>query len=108
MPLRLEVLGNLHIVVICFLSYDVKIFEINPSFLVKPFSNMTKITRKTFGITKRAVNMKQKAFFFIFIGLLLKQIKQTFLEGESPALNEILLPKHQYVSRTRTSLLSIF
>ena len=30
--------------------------------------------------------MKQKAFFIIFEGLSLKQIKQTFLEGESPTL----------------------
>ena len=30
--------------------------------------------------------MKQKAFFTIFKGLLLKQVKQIFLEGESPPL----------------------
>ena len=30
--------------------------------------------------------MKQKAFFMIFKGLSLKQIKQTFLEDESPTL----------------------
>ena len=30
--------------------------------------------------------MKQKAFFIIFEGLSSKQIKQTFLEGESPTL----------------------
>ena len=30
--------------------------------------------------------MKQKAFFFIFKGLSLKNIKEIFLEGESPTL----------------------
>ena len=32
--------------------------------------------------------MKQKAFFIIFIGLSLKQLKKNFLEGESPTLKE--------------------
>ena len=36
---------------------------------------------------KRALKMKLKTFFIIFKGLSLKQIKQLFLEGESPALN---------------------
>ena len=30
--------------------------------------------------------MKQKAFFIIFEGLSLRQIKKNFLEGESPTL----------------------
>ena len=30
--------------------------------------------------------MKQKAFFIIFIGLSLEEIKQIFFEGESPIL----------------------
>ena len=33
--------------------------------------------------------MKQKVFFSIFKELLLKQIKQTFLEGEGPTLREM-------------------
>ena len=32
--------------------------------------------------------MKKKTFFVIFKGLSLKQIKQIFLEGESPTLSE--------------------
>ena len=32
--------------------------------------------------------MKRKAFFIIFKGLLLKQIKQAFLEGETMTLKE--------------------
>ena len=35
---------------------------------------------------KTAFNMKQKAIFIIFKGLLLRQIKTTFLEGESLTL----------------------
>ena len=35
---------------------------------------------------KRAFKMKYKAFFIIFEGLSLKQIKRIFLEGESPTL----------------------
>ena len=37
---------------------------------------------------KRAFKMKQKSFFIIFEGLLLKLLKQTFLEGESPTLKK--------------------
>ena len=37
---------------------------------------------------KRAFKMKQKGFFIIFKGFSLKQITQTFLEGESPTLNK--------------------
>ena len=36
---------------------------------------------------KRAFKMKQKAFSIIFKGLSLKQINQSFLEGESLTLN---------------------
>ena len=35
----------------------------------------------------RAFKVKQEAFFIIFQGLSLKQIKPTFLEGESLDLN---------------------
>ena len=33
--------------------------------------------------------MKSKAFFIVFEGLSLKQIKKNFLEGESPTLKEM-------------------
>ena len=36
--------------------------------------------------TNRAFKMKQKVFFIIFKGFLLKQITQFFLEGESPTI----------------------
>ena len=59
---------------------DVINFEINLSFFIKlfPTSNISR--------TKRVVNMKEKAFFIIFKGLSMKEIKKTFLEGESPTL----------------------
>ena len=37
--------------------------------------------------TERAFKTKLKVFFIIFTGLSLKQIKQTFLEGETPTLS---------------------
>ena len=40
---------------------------------------------------KRAFKMKQKAFFIIVKGLLIKQITQTFLEGETPILKRIFI-----------------
>ena len=36
---------------------------------------------------KRAFKMKRKAFFIIFKGLSMKQIRYFCLEGESPTLN---------------------
>ena len=45
---------------------------------------------------KRSSKMKQKAFFIIFKGLLLKQIKQIFLEGESPILSVIAVKIKQW------------
>ena len=47
---------------------------------------MTKIEDKDLNIlrTKRDFKIKQKEFFIIFKELSLNQIKQVFLEGESP------------------------
>ena len=42
LPLILEVMGDIYIVIICFLVYDVINFEINFSFLIKPFYYRTK------------------------------------------------------------------
>ena len=49
---------------------------------------MAKLQDKKLNIlrTKRAFKMKQKAFLIIFKGLSLKQIKQFFLEGDTPTL----------------------
>ena len=38
----LEIFGNMYIVIICFLVCDIISFEIKLSFLIKPFSYMTK------------------------------------------------------------------
>ena len=40
-----EILGNMWVVIICFLGNDVTKFEFNLSFLIKPFYYMTKIAR---------------------------------------------------------------
>ena len=47
---------------------------------------MAKNSRQDLNIlrTNRAFKTKQKAFFIIFKGLSLKQVKQIILEGESP------------------------
>ena len=42
LPLLLEILGNMCIIIICFLVCDVIKFEINLNFLIKPFSNLIK------------------------------------------------------------------
>ena len=51
---------------------DVINFETNLSFFIKlfPTSNISRI--------KRVVNMKEKAFFIIFKGLSMKEIKKLF------------------------------
>ena len=43
--LLLEILGNMCIIIIYILVYDVRNFEINLSFLIKPFSYKTKRVR---------------------------------------------------------------
>ena len=45
--------------------------------------------------TKRAFKITQKEFFIIFKGLLVKQIAQTFLEGESPTLSTSLASRYE-------------
>ena len=51
---------------------------------------MTKKQDKNLSIlrTKRTFKQKLKAFFIIFKGLSLKQMKQNFLEGEGPTLKQ--------------------
>ena len=72
------------IVIVSFLGCDVMNFEINFSFLIKPFSHMTKkvISYKNVNILRT-----KQAFFIIFKGFSLKKIKQTILEGECPTIN---------------------
>ena len=70
------------IVIICFPVYDIMTFEIKLSSLVKPFSYMTTKVNKKISRMKRAFNLIN------FKGLSLKQIKPTFLKGESLTLDE--------------------
>ena len=70
------------IVIACFPVYDVKDFEVILSFLIKPFSYMTKKIKTKFKYLPNEKNKKH--FFIIFEGLALKKIKLTVLEGESP------------------------
>ena len=50
--------------------------------LIKPFFYMTKKPRdKKYLEYERAFEVKEKAFFIIFSGISLKQIKQILLEG---------------------------
>ena len=54
---------------------------------------------------KRAFKMKQKTLFIIFNGISLKQIKQIFLEGESPNLSSfqhICLRRRHYMLSSET------
>ena len=84
-------------------------FEVNLIFLIKPFFlHDQKIVTKNLNIlrTKRAFQMKQKAFFIIFKGFSIKQIKQVFLEGESPTLKKTcfsncLLPSSSHTYQNR-------
>ena len=51
------------------------------------FSTWPKSQNKNLNMkTKRAFKVKWKAFFIIFKGLLLQQIKQNFLEGGNATL----------------------
>ena len=66
--LRLEILCNVCIVIICFLVCDVVKSENKVSFLIKPLPYITKIVRTSFNILrmKRAVKMKWKSFWKCF------------------------------------------
>ena len=66
LPLRLEILGNMCILMICFLVYDVTNFGINLSFLIKLFSYMTKKSQdKNLNIlsTKKAFKEKKSIVY---------------------------------------------
>ena len=56
---------------------------------------MTKNQDKSLNIlrTKKAFQINQKAFFIIFKGLSLKQIKHFFLEGESLTLSILVMSR---------------
>ena len=75
-----EILGNLSIVIICWLVCDVIDFEINLIFLTKPFLQWPKNQDKNLNFLwmKRAFKIKYKTVFIIFKVLSLKQMKNYF------------------------------
>ena len=89
-------------VIVCCPLRDAVVFEINLCCLMTEtwsyqvvFIYDQKSQDKHLNIlrTKRAFNVKYKAFFIIFKKLSLKQIKKLFRIGESPTLTICLLPK---------------
>ena len=48
LPSRLEILDNMGISIVCFPGFDIKNFEINLIFVIKPFYYMTKKSRQKF------------------------------------------------------------
>ena len=61
----------MYIVIIIHPVYDVKNFVIKQSFLIKPFSYITKKSGQNLNVSRKkiAFNMKNKGFFIIFKGL---------------------------------------
>ena len=65
----------------CLSSCQIDVVSSRFFYMTKSRDNNLKTLR-----TNRAFKMKQKVFFIIFKGFLLKQITQFFLEGESPTI----------------------
>ena len=80
--LLLEISGNMCIVIICCPVYDVIKFEVNPTFLMKPFFFKTKKVNKKLNVLKQCCT-PQKACSFIFVtetpsrSLTLKKIRKS-------------------------------
>ena len=87
--LIIEKLDNVTIVIICIPVCDVIDFEISISFLIKPFFTWPKKSGQL-------LTWNKKHFSSFFKGFLLKQIKATFLKGESLILSKIFLISDQY------------
>ena len=73
-------LGNMGIVIVCFPGWDVIKFEINLSFLIKPFSHMTKKVRTKFKYLKNKDSFegKIKISFPHFYRTFIKANKKNF------------------------------
>ena len=82
LPLLFEILDNMCITNACQPGCDVIKFEIDLIFLIKTFCYMTKKSRQKLNIlkTKRAFEVKKKAFFIIFKGL---SVAKNCLRSES-------------------------
>ena len=82
LPLLPEILGNMFIITVYWPGCDTITFEISQAI----FSPFQKIQDKHWNISrmKRAFKIKWKTFFIVFKRFLMKQVKQIFLEGETP------------------------
>ena len=80
LPCFLEILGNMYIVIICFLVFGFINSEMNLNSLIKAFPYVIKRQDKDLNIlrTKRTFNMELKTFFITFKWLPTKQIKKNF------------------------------
>ena len=87
--LLLEMLGNMCIITGCFPSCNSANFEINLRFLITSFSGMTKTVKTKLWISyeQKELLRWKRTFFTNFKGISLKQIKQTFSEGEGLTLS---------------------
>ena len=67
---------------------------------------MTKKSRQKFKYieNEKRFKLKQKAFFIIFKGLSLKQIKQVFLEGKSAILIYFIILNASFQAQIKSSL----
>ena len=83
LALCLEILDNVCIVIIYFPVYVFTNVEVNLSFRIKPFSYMNKKSGQNF----KSFYHEIKSVFHHFKEFLLKEIKTSFLEGESPTLS---------------------
>ena len=88
LSLLFKMSGNMFNMIVCVPVCDVISIEIYVSFLIKSISYKSKRRGKNLNILRmeRAFKMKKKSCFLICKGLSLKQIKPTFLKGESPTL----------------------
>ena len=77
LPLVLEILANISVTNVCFPGCDVINFEINLTFLIKPFLYTTKKSGQKFKYfdNEKDFKVKQKAFFIICIIFIIKDAK---------------------------------
>ena len=68
-----------------------------------PFFYMTKKSRLKILRRQRAFKMKQKAFFIVYIELLLKQLKQTFFFGGKAGVEGLFIKRQASGNRVTVS-----
>ena len=86
LSLRLEILNNMRIAIVCFSGCDVINFEVNLIFLIKSFFCMTKMSRQKFKYIeneKKLLRWNKKYFLSFLNGF---QLPKSFLRPESASL----------------------